>query len=108
MLSAVVLESNPRKVCLWNRADFDKINNKVLDYCSYFVSQYTMNTTIEVLWASFKSFCMECLDLMPHKFYKVSSKHSWINSYIKGLAKKKRQLCDSLPCHIKLDYLSQC
>ena len=41
MLSAVVLESNPRKVYLWNRGDFDQITNKALDYCNYFVSQYS-------------------------------------------------------------------
>ena len=82
MLSAVVLESNPRKVYLWNRADFVEINNKALEYCNYFVSHYTTNTPIEVLWASFKSFCLECLDHIPQKFHKMSNKHPWINSHI--------------------------
>jgi len=35
---------------------------------------------------------MECLDLVPHKLHKVSSKHQWINSYIKRLANRKRRL----------------
>jgi len=50
MLSAVVLESNPRKVYLWHKADFGMINSKAFDYCNYFVSQYTINTPIEDLW----------------------------------------------------------
>ena len=79
MLSAVVLESNPRKVFLWNRADFVEINNKALEYCNNFVSQYTTNTPIEVLWASFKSFCLECLDLIPHKFHKMTDWDTYRN-----------------------------
>ena len=57
-----------------------------------FVSHYTTNTPIEVLWPSFKSFCLECLHLMPHKFHKMSCTHPWINSHIKRLANKKRRL----------------
>ena len=35
---------------------------------------------------------MECLDLIPHKFHKVSSKHPWVNSHITRLVNKKCQL----------------
>ena len=35
---------------------------------------------------------MECSDLIPHKFHKMSSKNPWINSHIKRLANKKSRL----------------
>jgi len=90
-LEAVVLESNPRKAYLWHRVDFELINNKPQDYCSYFISHYTVNTPIQDLWDSFKSFCMEWLDLIPYKFYKTNNKQPWINRHIKRLANKKRR-----------------
>jgi len=71
-LEAVVLESKRRKVYLWHRADFELINNKAQDYCNYFTSHYTINTPIQDLWDSLKSFCMECVDLIPYKFHKTT------------------------------------
>ena len=91
-LEAVILESNPRKVYLWNRADFELINNKAQGYCNYFTSHYTVNTPIQDLWYSFKSFCKECLDLIPYKFHKTNNKQPWIKRHIKQLANKKRRL----------------
>ena len=69
ILSAVVLESNPCRVYLWHKVDFNMVNNKAADYSNHFVSQYSIDTPIEDLWASFRSFCIDCLDLVPYKFY---------------------------------------
>ena len=68
------------------------INDKVVDFCKDFTSHYTISTPIQDLWENFKSFCQECLDLVPYRFYKSSTKQPWINAQIKHLSNRKRRL----------------
>ena len=92
VLTATVAETIPRKVYLWHKANMQLINDKVVDFCKDFTSHYSISTSIQDLWESFKSFCQECLDLVPHRFYKSSTKQPWINAHIKHLSNRKRRL----------------
>ena len=85
VLTATVAETILRKVYLWHKANMQLINDKVVDFCKDFTSHYSISTSIQDLWESFKSFCQECLDLVPHRFDKSSTKQPWINAHIKHL-----------------------
>ena len=92
VLTATVAETIPRKVYLWHKANYAIDNDKVVDFCKDFTSHYSISTSNQDLWESFKSFCQACLDLVPHRFYKSSTKQPWINAHIKHLFNRKRRL----------------
>ena len=92
-LKTVTVHSSPRYVLLWNKADFQHINDLMLQYVSDFISVNSVDTPVEQLWLTFKSICSACTKLVP---YRLSSKsHSiapWVTTYIKHLSRKKQRL----------------
>ena len=92
-LRVVTVHSAPRQVLLWDKADFQHINDLMLQQASDFVSANSLDTPIEQLWSTFKSICAECMKLVPHKLSSKShSKAPWVTMYIKRLSRKKQRL----------------
>ena len=91
VLTATVAETIPRKVYLWHKANMlQLINDKVVDFCKDVTSHYSISALLsKISGKAFKSFCQECLDLVPHTFYKSSTKQPWINAHIKHLSNRK-------------------
>ena len=54
-----------RRIFLWNQTDFHQVNHIMMQHCSEFLTNYSSDTPVEVLWSAFKSICSECLDLIP-------------------------------------------
>jgi len=81
-----------RQIFLWNQTDFHQVNHIMMQHCSEFLTNYSSDTPVEVLWSAFKSICSECLDLIPST---LSSKNHfkvpWINTYIKRLSNRKKR-----------------
>ena len=60
-LKTVTVYSSPRHVLLWNKADFQHINDLMLQYASDFISVNSVDTPVEQLWLTFKSICSACM-----------------------------------------------
>lgn len=91
-LVATLTESQPRTVYLWHQADWQAINERLSNFSNNFLSNYSVDTSIQDLWNSFKWECHSCLDLIPCKTLSQSPKHPWINTQIKRLSSKKKRL----------------
>lgn len=92
-LKVVTVHSAPRQVLLWDKADFQYINDVMLRHASDFVSANSLDTPINHLWSAFKSICSECVKLVPYKLSSRShSKAPWVTTYIKRLSRKKQRL----------------
>ena len=91
-LKTVMVHSSPRQVLLWNKTDFQYINDLMLQYAPDFISVNSVDTPVEQLWSTFKSICSACTKLVPLLPYRLSSKnHSiapWVTTYIKRLSRK--------------------
>ena len=67
----------------------------MLQYSSEFLTNFSSETPVEVLWSAFKSVCSECLDLIPSTL--SSKKHlkaPWINTHINRLSNGKKRACN--------------
>ena len=64
----------------------------MMQYSTEFLSIYSPDTPVEVIWTAFKTKCHECLELIPQT---VSSKNHfkapWINARIKRLSNRKKR-----------------
>ena len=57
-----------------------------------FLSKFSLDTLVEVLWTAFKAKCSECLELIPQTvFSKNHFKAPWINARIRQLSKRKKR-----------------
>ena len=83
-LSSVVVQPKPRKVYLWNRANFQNINEIMSDFSN---SCHNIDTPIEELWNIFKTQCKTCLNSIPTKSLSSSIKHPKITTSIRRLSK---------------------
>ena len=81
-----------RHIFLWNKADFYQVNHIMMQHCSEFLSNYSSDTPVEVIWETFKSICSECLSLIPStNSSKNHFKAPWITAYIKHLSNRKKR-----------------
>ena len=91
-LSAVIVQHKPRKVYLWNRANFTNINESWSAFSNSFIQSHNIDTPIQELWDIFKAQCVNSLNSIPTKSLSSSTKHPWITSAIKHLSNKKKRL----------------
>jgi len=93
-LSAVIVQHKPRKVYLWNRANFTNINESMSTFSNSFVQRHNIDTPIQELWNIFKAQCENTLNSIPTKSLSRShsTKRPWITSAIKRLSNKKKRL----------------
>ena len=71
----------PRPIYFWDKADFNHINELMMQYSTEFLSNYSQDTPVDVLWAAFKDLCSECLKLIPQTLSsKNHFKAPWINA----------------------------
>ena len=64
-LSVMLTSETTRQIFQWNKTDYHQINHIMLQYSSEFLTNFSSETPVEVLWSAFKSICSECLDLIP-------------------------------------------
>ena len=62
----MTVHSASRQV-LWDKADFQHINDLMLQHASNFVTANSSDTSIEQLWSAFKFICSDCMKLVPYK-----------------------------------------
>ena len=91
-LSVTVNKPKVHNVYLWNRADFQDINDVIIQFSNTFLSDNSVDTPVQELWDSFKTMCQKCLELVPCKSLSSSIKYPWITTQIKRLSNKKQRL----------------
>jgi len=91
-LNLIPTPETPRQIFFWDKANFNLINDLMMQYSTEFLSIYSPDTPVEVLWTAFKTKCHECLELIPQT---VSSKNHfkapWINAHIKQISNRKKK-----------------
>jgi len=80
-LSPLLLKPKERKMYLWNKADFNQLNLKMMQFAETF-DCYTIDTPIQDLWDIFKLQCHDRLDLVPYVFSSKSVRNPWINNHV--------------------------
>ena len=65
-----------------SKTNWSKINDMTKSFCNNFVSHYSSDTHIEILWNIFKDFCMSCLSDILFKIIGNISDHLWITPFI--------------------------
>jgi len=60
-------------------------------YCTEFLSNYSLETPVEILWTAFKAKCSKCLELNPQCPQRNHFKAPWINAHIRQLSNMKKQ-----------------
>ena len=91
-LSVMITSETTRQIPQWNKTDYHQINYIMLQHSSEFLTNFSSETPVEVLWSDFKSICSECLDLIPSTL--SSKKHlkaPWINTHINRLSNRKKR-----------------
>ena len=79
-------------IYLWNRVDFQEINDVIIQFPNSFLSDKSTDTPVQELCDSFNTMCQNCLDLVPSKSLSSSTKYPWITTHIKCLPNKKQRL----------------
>ena len=69
----------------------DNIKEKILQFSSSFLSNYSNDQSVSTLWDNFKSLCCDCLNLVPTKSISARNNHPWISPLIKCLSAAKLQ-----------------
>ena len=83
----------PRRIYLWNQANFDEIRNDFEQFSSYFVSNNSTDTDVESLWSTFKEKCtLVLMTKIPSKLTSTKCHQPWINKFIKRLTHHKQRL----------------
>ena len=88
----MITSETTRQIFQWNKTDYHQINHIMLQYSSEFLTNFSSETPVEVLWSDFKSVCSECLDLIPSTL--SSKKHlkaPWLNTHINRLSNRKKR-----------------
>ena len=79
-LSVTVNKPKVHNVYLWNRADFQDINDVIIQFSNTFLSDKSVDIPVQELWDSFKTMCQKCLELVPCKSLSSSIKYPWITT----------------------------
>ena len=81
-----------RKVHLWNKANFELIKEDFKQFSSTFVAKISVDTNVDLLWATFRNNCMKILaDRVPSKCTSTKYHQPWINHSIKQLSHCKQR-----------------
>ena len=81
-----------RKICLWKRADPDKIKEVVQAFSNEFIANHDTSTPVEDLWNCInKKLCQVMEDHIPSKFTSERFNQPWINSSVKKLSRRKKK-----------------
>ena len=84
-------KAKPRNITLWHKADFEAINNYIDQFAETFFSTYDHSTPVNTLWDEFKTLCISCIDMIPHKPSCTNAQPPWITRNIKRLSRKKQR-----------------
>ena len=90
-ITAKVHMTIPRKIILWNRANFTLIEEIISNFKNEFQLSYDPSTPVSILSDKFKNLCMECLDLIPVKQISSNSTCPWISPMVKCLSRQKQR-----------------
>jgi len=92
MLTTLIVKSSGQDILLWNKADYQRIEQIISEFFETFYRDFTIDTPVQYLWDAFKSLCYQCLSSIPHKTISNSSKPPWITRHIKRLSNKKQRV----------------
>ena len=90
-LAVDIPPSCKRKSYSWAKANWSQINEMAKSFCNSFITDYTVDTDINVLWSIFRDFCMLCLTYIPSKITGKNHDHPWISPFIKQLTRRKQR-----------------
>ena len=57
-----------RKIFLWSKANFQLISQYIHDFNLKFLSNYTHESSVQLMWNDLIDMCSNCMDLVPTKF----------------------------------------
>lgn len=80
-----------RKIYLWDKADFDSIREDAKEFSSTFVSRYSVDSDINMLWSVFKQRIKDMMCKVPSKISSTRYNQPWINTSIKRLCRQKQR-----------------
>ena len=63
-LSPHLLKPEECKIYLFNKTDFNQLNDNMMQFAETFLDHYTIDTPIQDLWDVFKMQCNDYLDLV--------------------------------------------
>ena len=90
-ISASTHKPVARKIYLWSRADFHRINQDIEEFCIHFIREFTPSSPVNLMRNRFKNMCMTCLNSIPSKMSSTRFNQPWITNYIKRLSKRKQR-----------------
>ena len=82
---AKVYKSIPKKIIVWNKANFTLTERIICDFNNEQLS-YDPFTPVSTLWDKFENLCMKSLGLIPAKQTSSNSVYPWISPVIKYLS----------------------
>ena len=74
-ITAKIQSSVSRKIFLWQKANFSHIKEKIQQFSDDFLSRYTTDHPVSILWNHFKSLCNDCTTLIPSKSISTNNNH---------------------------------
>ncbi len=81
-----------RKIHLWKRADLGKMKEETETFSADFTDHHTIDTNINKLWDTFRTFCTETMAAnVPSKTTSSRFSQPWINQNIKRLSRRKKR-----------------
>ena len=79
-----------RKLYLWNRADLEGLRESMTTFSESFTSGHDTSQSVEELWTSFKSGCLDALNTnVPSKMTSQRFNQPWITRDLKRLSRRK-------------------
>lgn len=80
-----------RKIYLWDKADIDSIREDAREFSSTFVSGYSVDSDVNMLWLVFKQGIKDMMCKVPSKSSSSRYNQLWINTSIKRLCRQKQR-----------------
>ena len=80
------------KKYLWNKANFEGLKRKLLDFSTEFINCNSVGTAVEHLWCVLRDQLLNLLDeFVPFKMVGANNKQPWVNRTILQLGRKKQR-----------------
>ena len=80
-----------RTIYLWSKANHTHLSCKIADFSGRFLSEYTVQSSVQQLWHEFRRLCLECLSLIPSKTSSHRFSQPWITSKTKQICRRKKR-----------------
>ena len=92
MISAKYNPPARRKIFLWSRANFQSMSQCIQDFSLKFLSNYTIESSVQQMWSDFMDMCSNRMDLVPYRFSSTRFNQPWVNTRTKRICRKKKRV----------------